>query len=104
MKRAWSTKERTCSRAICTGAAFVVMSVAASGCGIFASQRDFEGLRDRMRAAGLLQPHLTGSGSGVFGILPKGKPAREVTGRFTGSECLYEVRSTGRALRLRSQP
>jgi 4-diphosphocytidyl-2-C-methyl-D-erythritol kinase len=67
-------------------------------------RQDFEALRRRMRAAGVLQPHLTGSGSGVFGILPEGKPAREAAGRFTGSESLYMVRSTGRGLKLRSQP
>ncbi len=65
---------------------------------------DFESLRTRMRAAGILQPHLTGSGSGVFGVVPEGVPAREVVGRFTGDERLYVVRTLGRGLRLRTQP
>jgi 4-diphosphocytidyl-2-C-methyl-D-erythritol kinase len=65
---------------------------------------DFEGLCARMRAAGVLQPHLTGSGSGVFGVLPSGKPTREVAARFLGNERLFIVRSVGRGLRLRSQP
>ena len=67
-------------------------------------KRDFDSLCARLRAAGLLEPQLTGSGSGVFGILPKGVRAREVAGRFTGSEWLFAVRSVGRGLRLRTQP
>jgi 4-diphosphocytidyl-2-C-methyl-D-erythritol kinase len=67
-------------------------------------RRDFESLCARLRAAGALQPHLTGSGSGVFGILPKGTRAREVAGRFTGNEALFAVRSVGSGLRLRTQP
>ena len=65
---------------------------------------DFESLRARLLAAGVLHPHLTGSGSGVFGILPKGMSAREVAGRFAGNERLFAVRSMGRGLRLRTQP
>jgi 4-diphosphocytidyl-2-C-methyl-D-erythritol kinase len=67
-------------------------------------KRDFDSLCARMRAAGLLQPHLTGSGSGVFGVLPKGAPARVLAGRFAGDERLFLVRSTRRGLRLRTQP
>lgn len=67
-------------------------------------KRDFESLCARLRAAGLPEPRLTGSGSAVFGVLPKGVDAREVVGRFTGSEWLFAVRSVGRGLRLRTQP
>lgn len=66
--------------------------------------RDFESLSERLAAAGTLQPRLTGSGSGVFGILPKGVLAREVVGRFSGDERLFVVRSESRGLRLRTQP
>jgi 4-diphosphocytidyl-2-C-methyl-D-erythritol kinase len=65
---------------------------------------EFESLRARLRAAGALQPHLTGSGSGVFAFLPSGVPARDVAGRFVGDERLFVVRSVGRGLRLRTQP
>jgi hypothetical protein len=60
-------------------------------------------LRARLRAAGLLEPHLTGSGSAVFGIVPRGASVREIVGRFSGDEPLYAVRSVGRGLRLRIQ-
>lgn len=66
--------------------------------------RDFESLCERLVAAGTLHPRLTGSGSGVFGILPKGVLAREAVGRFAGDERLFVVRSEGRGLRLRTQP
>jgi 4-diphosphocytidyl-2-C-methyl-D-erythritol kinase len=64
-------------------------------------RRDLDSLRARLRAAGLVEPHLTGSGSAVFGIVPAGVSVREVVGRFSGSEPLYAVRSVGRGLRLR---
>jgi 4-diphosphocytidyl-2-C-methyl-D-erythritol kinase len=67
-------------------------------------QRDFDDLCGRLRAAGLHQPRLTGSGSGVFGILPEGVSAREVVDRFSGDERLYVVRSRGRGLRLQTPP
>jgi 4-diphosphocytidyl-2-C-methyl-D-erythritol kinase len=67
-------------------------------------RRDFESLCARLRAAGVFQPHLTGSGSAVFGIVPTGVQAREVADRFTGDEWLFAVRSMGRGLRLRTQP
>jgi 4-diphosphocytidyl-2-C-methyl-D-erythritol kinase len=65
---------------------------------------NFDALRARLRAAGLLQPRLTGSGSGVFGILPEGVPARGVAGRFDGNELLFAVRSRRKGLWLRTQP
>ncbi len=63
-------------------------------------RHDFEGLRTRMRRAGLLDPHLTGSGSGVFGFVPEGVSVREIAGRFPGPEPIYQARSVGRGLRL----
>jgi 4-diphosphocytidyl-2C-methyl-D-erythritol kinase len=67
-------------------------------------QREFEQLRACLLRAGASVARLTGSGSAVFGILPPGVSAREVAGRFTGSEALYEVRSARSGLRLRPQP
>jgi len=64
-------------------------------------RRDFATLCARLRMAGLQQPRLTGSGSAVFAIVPRGASVHEISGRFSGSELLYEVRSTGRSLRLR---
>ncbi len=66
-------------------------------------RRDLESLRARLRVAGLLEPHLTGSGSAVFGIVPRGTSVREIVERFSGDEPLYAVRSVGRGLRLRIQ-
>lgn len=66
-------------------------------------RRDLGSLRARLRAAGLLEPHLTGSGSAMFGIVPRGASVREIVARFTGDEPLYAVRSVGRGLRLRNQ-
>jgi len=63
-------------------------------------RRDLESLRARLRTAGLLEPHLTGSGSAVFGIVPRGASVREIVGRFLGNEPLFTVRSVGRSLRL----
>lgn len=64
-------------------------------------RRDLESLCARLRAAGLLEPHLTGSGSAVFGVVPRGASVREIVDRFSGDEPLYAVRSAGRGLRLR---
>jgi len=64
-------------------------------------RRDLESLCARLRAAGLLEPHLTGSGSAVFGVVPRGVSVREIVDRFSGDEPLYAVRSAGRGLRLR---
>jgi 4-diphosphocytidyl-2-C-methyl-D-erythritol kinase len=65
---------------------------------------EFRNLCGMMRTAGLLQPHLTGSGSGVFGIVPRGASSREIADRLQGAGQVFSVRSIGRALRLRSQP
>lgn len=61
---------------------------------------EFASLCDRLRAAGLLQPRLTGSGSAVFAIMPRGGSIREIACRFSGDEPLYEVRSVAKGLRL----
>jgi 4-diphosphocytidyl-2-C-methyl-D-erythritol kinase len=66
--------------------------------------RDFEKLCARMRTAGLLQPRLTGSGSGVFGIVPRGASVREITGRLQGDDSVFLAHSMRRGLRLRRQP
>jgi 4-diphosphocytidyl-2-C-methyl-D-erythritol kinase len=63
-------------------------------------RRDLDSLCARLRAAGLLEPHLTGSGSAVFAIVPRGALVREIVGRFLGDEPLFTVRSVGRSLRL----
>lgn len=63
-----------------------------------ARRPNFVGLRSRMREAGLVEPHMTGSGSAVFGLLGRGVPARAVLDRFAGNEALYVVRSARRGL------
>jgi 4-diphosphocytidyl-2-C-methyl-D-erythritol kinase len=63
-------------------------------------RRDFESLCVRLRAAGLMEPRLTGSGSAVFAIVPRGGSIQGIAARFIGDEPLYEVRSTAKGLRL----
>lgn len=63
-------------------------------------RRDFESLCARLRAAGLQEPRLTGSGSAVFAIVPRGGSVRGIAARFKGDEPLYEVRSTAKGVRL----
>jgi 4-diphosphocytidyl-2-C-methyl-D-erythritol kinase len=63
-------------------------------------RRDLESLRTRMRAAGLLEPRLTGSGSAVFAFVPQGASVRGILTRFEGDEPLFEVRSVGSGQRL----
>lgn len=62
-------------------------------------RHDLESLCARLRAAGALEPHLTGSGSAVFGIVPSGVSVRGIVARFSGDEPLYAVRSVGKGLR-----
>lgn len=64
-------------------------------------RHDFAALCAQLRKAGLRQPHLTGSGSGVFGVVPEGASVRAIAGRFAGREPLYPVRSVGKGLRIR---
>ena len=63
-------------------------------------RRDLDSLRARLRAAGLQEPRLTGSGSAVFAIVPFGASVRGIVARFGGDEPLFAVRSVGRGLRL----
>jgi 4-diphosphocytidyl-2C-methyl-D-erythritol kinase len=55
-------------------------------------------LQARLRQAGVEEPHLTGSGSAVFGIVPTGLPAARVVDRFAGDEAVYLIRSRGTGL------
>jgi 4-diphosphocytidyl-2C-methyl-D-erythritol kinase len=54
---------------------------------------DFHSLCARMRAAGLRDLAMTGSGSAVFGLRGQGTSFAQVAHEFTGSEPLYDVRS-----------
>jgi 4-diphosphocytidyl-2-C-methyl-D-erythritol kinase len=63
-----------------------------------ARRPNFVDLRSRLREAGLLEPHMTGSGSAVFGVLGRRVSARTVLDRFAGNEALYVVRSARRGL------
>lgn len=58
----------------------------------------FLSLQARLRQAGVEEPHLTGSGSAVFGIIPTGLPAARVVERFVGDEAVYLIRSRGTGL------
>ena len=70
--------------------------------GVLGSKREeFRSLRERLRAAGAVEVRMTGSGSAVFGILAPAFPARQVLGRFVGSEPLYLARSARAGLKLR---
>jgi 4-diphosphocytidyl-2-C-methyl-D-erythritol kinase len=64
-------------------------------------EADFIDLRARLREAGFREPHLTGSGSAVFGLIGLHRPVRCLLGRFRGSEALYVVRSARSGLRIR---
>jgi len=52
---------------------------------------DFVDLCARLREAGILEPHMTGSGSAVFGLLGPRVFTRFFFERFRGSEALYVV-------------
>jgi 4-diphosphocytidyl-2C-methyl-D-erythritol kinase len=64
-------------------------------------RKEFVSLCARLEDAGVLNPRLTGSGSAVFGVLSAGIPVRSILSRFEGTESIFVVRSTRRALRLR---
>ena len=66
-------------------------------------RQSFVGICTRLSEAGVRDPHLTGSGSAVFGVLGPRLSARKVLDRFAGNETLYIVRSTGSGLRIRRQ-
>ncbi len=62
---------------------------------------DFVDLCARLREAGVREPHMTGSGSAVFGLLGPRAFERRFFDRFTGSETLYVVRFAGSGLGIR---
>jgi 4-diphosphocytidyl-2-C-methyl-D-erythritol kinase len=64
----------------------------------------FESLSARMGAAGMSNARMTGSGSAMFCVLEPGAPARDVVGRFDGTEAVYVVRSSSRGWSLTSLP
>jgi 4-diphosphocytidyl-2-C-methyl-D-erythritol kinase len=61
---------------------------------------DFAGLGARLRKSGAREPRMTGSGSGVFGVLGPLVHARGVLDRFVGSETLYVVHSSRSGLKV----
>lgn len=65
---------------------------------------DFDSLRVRLQDAGAFAVRMTGSGSAVFGILGPGIPAKEVAGRFAGSEALYVAHSARSGMRFLKLP
>ena len=62
--------------------------------------RAFASLCGRLRASGLEQPRLTGSGSAVFGFVPAGIPFGRVVASFVGDERLFFVRSRSTSMQL----
>ncbi len=58
----------------------------------------FLSLCARLRHAGAEEPHLTGSGSAVFGIFPATLQASRFVNRFVGDETIYLIRSRGTGL------
>lgn len=69
-----------------------------------ARRKDFFSLRDRLRSAGATAVGLSGSGSAVFGILPRSIPMRVVAGRLARNEPHYAVKSERVGLRLEVLP
>jgi len=59
-------------------------------------QQQFEALCARLRAAGVSRARLTGSGSAVFGIVPRRTSAAALVASFEGTEALYLARSARR--------
>ena len=64
----------------------------------------FLSLCARLRHAGVEEPHLTGSGSAVFGVLPAKLTASRLANRFAGDEAIYLVRSKGTGLTHHTMP
>ena len=58
----------------------------------------FLSLCERLRRAGAEEPHLTGSGSGVFGMVPTRLTAKRIVERFVGDEAIYLIRSRATGL------
>jgi 4-diphosphocytidyl-2-C-methyl-D-erythritol kinase len=66
-----------------------------------ARKADFADLCTRLREAGVQEPHLTGSGSAVFGLLRPLGFARSFFDGFRGSEALYLARFARSGLGIR---
>jgi len=80
----------TANRAVRLGNAFeMVLGEQRSG---------FLSLCARLRDAGVEEPHLTGSGSGVFGMIPTRLAAERIVDRFVGDEAVNVIRSRGTGL------
>lgn len=62
---------------------------------------DFVDLCERLREAGVQEPHMTGSGSAVFGLLGPRVFVRCFIDRFRGNETLYAVRFARSGLGIR---
>jgi 4-diphosphocytidyl-2-C-methyl-D-erythritol kinase len=62
--------------------------------------RAFASLVRRLRVCGLVEPRLTGSGSAVFALLPRGMSQTRVAAAFQGSERLFFVRSMRTSARI----
>jgi len=62
--------------------------------------RAFVSLVRRLRASGLVEPRMTGSGSAVFALLPKHVSSVRVAAAFRGPERLFVVRSMRSATRV----
>lgn len=60
----------------------------------------FDSLSARLRAAGVSEVRMTGSGSAVFGVVPRGTRGSALVARFHGTERLYLVRSASRGIQL----
>jgi 4-diphosphocytidyl-2-C-methyl-D-erythritol kinase len=65
---------------------------------------EFLSLRSRLARAGAEEPHLTGSGSAVYGFIPAGLPGKRLVERFVGNERLFLVRSRSTGLTLTTLP
>lgn len=63
----------------------------------------FESLKRRLMDAGFISPQLTGSGSAVFAIAPRGDRARRMVQDFTGDEALFLVRPVASGPRCRRE-
>ncbi|MBI1799612.1 MAG: hypothetical protein HYR73_07975 [Candidatus Eisenbacteria bacterium] len=68
-----------------------------------ARRSDFLSLRARLRAVGIRNPLMTGSGSAVFGLIESRTSFAEVARRFKGDEPLFAVRSLGLGQRVVSR-
>ena len=61
--------------------------------------REFESLCGRLRACGLREPRMTGSGSAVFAFAPSGLSLARAAAHFEGPERLFAARTSRRGVR-----